>query len=77
MNTMNTLKIAALSLVALGALGGCGNMSTRDRDTAIGAGVGAVGGSILPVAAPSAPLVAQPWAASSAMRLAKANAANR
>ena len=47
MSTMNTLKIAALSLVALGALGGCGNMSTGDRDIAIGAGVGAVGGSVL------------------------------
>ena len=41
------IRSLRLSLVALGALGGCGNMSTRDRDTAIGAGVGAVGGSIL------------------------------
>lgn len=26
---------------------GCSEMSTRDRDTAIGAGVGAVGGAVL------------------------------
>ena len=29
------------------ALGGCGEMSTRDKDTAIGAGIGAVGGAVL------------------------------
>ena len=29
------------------ALGGCSGMSARDKNTAIGAGVGAVGGSIL------------------------------
>ena len=28
-------------------LGGCGDMSTRDKDTAIGAGVGALGGAVL------------------------------
>ena len=26
---------------------GCGEMTTRERDTAIGAGVGAVGGNVL------------------------------
>nr|WP_288119484.1 glycine zipper 2TM domain-containing protein [Thiomonas sp.] len=28
-------------------LGGCAGMSTRDQNTAIGAGVGAVGGAVL------------------------------
>ena len=28
-------------------LSGCGGMSTRDQDTAVGAGVGAVGGAVL------------------------------
>jgi osmotically inducible lipoprotein OsmB len=47
---MNTLQRAAVSAVAaamLLGLGGCSGMSTQDRDTAIGAGVGAVGGSVL------------------------------
>ncbi len=35
----------ALSLVL--SLSGCSNMSKRDRNTAIGAGAGAVGGAIL------------------------------
>lgn len=33
--------------VILLSLGGCSGMSTQDKNTAIGAGVGAVGGSIL------------------------------
>lgn len=37
--------IAAVLLV--GSLAGCSNMSKRDRNTAIGAGVGAIGGSVL------------------------------
>jgi osmotically inducible lipoprotein OsmB len=47
MKTLRTLAIGTLALAALAGLGGCSNMSTRDRNTAIGAGVGAVGGSIL------------------------------
>lgn len=47
---MKTIKhIAAgatLITVALG-LGGCSNMSTQDRNTAIGAGAGAVLGGVL------------------------------
>jgi len=46
MKAMHTLAIGALTGVLLG-LGGCGDMSTRDKDTAIGAGVGAVGGAVL------------------------------
>ena len=46
---MKTYKSFAMSLlgaaVLLGVVG-CSGMSTRDKDTAIGAGVGAVGGAI-------------------------------
>jgi osmotically inducible lipoprotein OsmB len=42
-------RLAVSSLVVLGALslGACSDMSRRDRDTAIGAGVGAAAGSVL------------------------------
>jgi osmotically inducible lipoprotein OsmB len=36
----------SLATVALGMVG-CSNMSRQDRDTAVGAGVGAVAGSVL------------------------------
>lgn len=39
--------LATLALGGVIALGGCSGMSQRDKNTAIGAGVGAVGGSIL------------------------------
>jgi osmotically inducible lipoprotein OsmB len=42
---------ASRRLIAIGAallaLSGCSGMSTQDRNTAIGAGVGAVGGAVL------------------------------
>ncbi|NUU00709.1 glycine zipper 2TM domain-containing protein [Herbaspirillum robiniae] len=47
---MKTLhKITAISLIAftLAAMGGCSNMSRRDKNTAVGATIGAVGGAIL------------------------------
>jgi osmotically inducible lipoprotein OsmB len=50
LNTMNTMHKYALITVAaamLLGLGGCSGMSTQDENTAIGAGVGAVGGAIL------------------------------
>jgi osmotically inducible lipoprotein OsmB len=59
MNTMNTMKtmktmktirsvaVSALATAVLLGLGACSDMSTRDKDTAIGAGVGAVGGAVL------------------------------
>lgn len=40
-----TLNIAAIALLA--GLSGCAGMSTRDQNTAVGAGIGAVGGAIL------------------------------
>ena len=49
-NTINTLQKYALSTVAaamLLGLSGCSGMSTQDKNTAIGAGVGAVGGAVL------------------------------
>ena len=36
-----------LAVLALVGLSGCEGMSTRDRDTAVGAGIGAVTGSVL------------------------------
>ena len=47
MKTMNGFAVSTLALAVLLGLGGCSGMSTRDRDTAIGAGVGAVGGAVL------------------------------
>ena len=38
---------SAVAAVMLLGLGGCAGMSAQDRNTAIGAGVGAVGGSAL------------------------------
>lgn len=47
MKTINklTLNVAAITLFA--ALSGCAGMSARDQNTAVGAGIGAIGGSIL------------------------------
>lgn len=47
MKTMHKTTFGVLTLAAALALGGCSNMSARDRNTAIGAGVGAVGGAAL------------------------------
>lgn len=46
---MTNKRTVAVSLVACVVLGlsGCANMSERQKSTAIGAGVGAVGGAIL------------------------------
>ncbi|WP_458735767.1 osmotically-inducible lipoprotein OsmB [Zobellella taiwanensis] len=41
------LTTAALAATLLLGLSACSNMSERDRNTAIGAGAGAVGGSVL------------------------------
>ncbi|MEO6422812.1 MAG: glycine zipper 2TM domain-containing protein [Candidatus Nitrotoga sp.] len=47
MKTMNRFAVSMLAAAVLLVLGGCGGMSERGRNTAIGAGVGAVGGSVL------------------------------
>jgi osmotically inducible lipoprotein OsmB len=47
---MKTLQKVASSIVAaamLLGLGGCASMSEQDKSTAVGAGVGAVGGAVL------------------------------
>jgi osmotically inducible lipoprotein OsmB len=46
---MKIAKLIASVSLAVAAVGltGCGSMSTQDRNTAIGAGVGAVAGSVL------------------------------
>jgi osmotically inducible lipoprotein OsmB len=41
------LALAAALVLALG-LGACSNLSRQDQNTAVGAGVGAVGGAVLP-----------------------------
>ncbi|TNV22638.1 osmotically-inducible lipoprotein OsmB [Buttiauxella sp. B2] len=47
--TLNNKKVAAvvLALTVAMSLSACSNWSTRDRNTAIGAGAGAVGGAVL------------------------------
>ncbi len=47
MNTTQKLTASTLALAALIGLGGCAGMSARDQNTAVGAGIGAVGGSVL------------------------------
>ncbi|OHC61816.1 MAG: prenyltransferase [Rhodocyclales bacterium GWA2_65_20] len=47
MKTLRRSSISALALAVLLGLSGCSGMTARDRDTVIGAGVGAVGGSAL------------------------------
>ena len=44
--SQKSLALSASTLVLL-SLGACGGMSARQQDTAVGAGVGAVGGAIL------------------------------
>jgi len=47
MNTMQKSIVQAVVLTVLFGLAGCSGMSAQDKNTAVGAGVGAVGGSIL------------------------------
>ena len=47
MNTSRTFPLIVLAAVSLVSLGACGNMSSQDKSTAIGAGVGAIGGAVL------------------------------
>ncbi|WP_167391861.1 osmotically-inducible lipoprotein OsmB [Mixta gaviniae] len=49
MMTKNAKRISAtvLAAVVVMSLSGCSNWSKRDRNTAIGAGAGAIGGSVL------------------------------
>ena len=47
MKTMHSFTVSAVAVAVLLGLGGCSGMSARDESTAIGAGVGAVGGAVL------------------------------
>ena len=47
MKTIKTLATSAVAAMVLAGLTGCAGMSERDKNIAVGAGVGAVGGSVL------------------------------
>lgn len=47
MNTIQKHGRILLATTALLALGACSSMSGQDKSTAVGAGVGAVGGAVL------------------------------
>ncbi len=47
MKTLQSLGKAALIGIAVASMAGCADMSPKQRNTAIGAGVGAVGGAVL------------------------------
>lgn len=47
MKTIQRFTLSAVVAAFLLSLAGCSGMSTQDKNTAIGAGVGAVGGSVL------------------------------
>jgi osmotically inducible lipoprotein OsmB len=47
MKTTNKLMFTTLAATMLLGLGACSGMTTQEKNTAIGAGVGAVGGAVL------------------------------
>ena len=47
MKTIQKFTLSAVAATMLLGLGACAGMSAQDKNTAIGAGVGAVGGSVL------------------------------
>ncbi|SOZ13316.1 putative lipoprotein [Cupriavidus taiwanensis] len=47
MKTLQTLTKAALIGMTVAAFAGCADMTPKQRNTAIGAGAGAVGGAVL------------------------------
>jgi osmotically inducible lipoprotein OsmB len=47
MNTIKKLSASVSVIVMVLSLSACANMSGQDKNTAIGAGVGAVGGAVL------------------------------
>lgn len=47
MKTMHRFTLGTFAAALLLGLGGCAGMSAQDKSTAIGAGVGAVGGAVL------------------------------
>lgn len=47
MRTMQKWAVSVVSAAMLLGLGGCAGMSRQDKNTAVGAGIGAVGGAVL------------------------------
>ena len=47
MKKMHRLAVGAVAAAVLLGLVGCAGMSNQDKNTAVGAGVGAVGGAVL------------------------------
>lgn len=47
MKTMQKYTVAVVVAALLVVLGGCAGMSRHDRNTVVGAGIGAVSGSVL------------------------------
>jgi osmotically inducible lipoprotein OsmB len=47
MKTIQRFVLGVAAVIALFSQGGCAGMSAQEKNTAIGAGVGAVGGSVL------------------------------
>jgi osmotically inducible lipoprotein OsmB len=47
MNTLQRIAASTLAVAAAIGLGACAGMSAQQKDTAIGAGIGAVGGAVL------------------------------
>ena len=47
MKTIQKFTLSAVAAALLLGLGGCAGMTTQEKNTAIGAGAGAIGGSIL------------------------------
>jgi len=47
MKAMRSLTVSVVVSALLLGVAGCSGMSTRDKDTAIGAGAGAVAGAVL------------------------------
>ena len=47
MKTIQQIVTTTAAIALIACLGACSGMSTRDRDTAIGAGIGGVAGAVL------------------------------
>lgn len=47
MKTLQGFAVSTIGLAMVLSLAGCSGMSSQDKSTAVGAGVGAVGGAIL------------------------------
>jgi osmotically inducible lipoprotein OsmB len=47
MKAIQRITLSTIAATILLSLGGCSNMSSQDKNTAIGAGAGAVGGAVL------------------------------